>query len=148
MVQGLTKARLPSKFSTSKLASRRYQDPPVGYRPVRVDWKDLDKCSVCHMDEVKASFYCMIFHWHSCITFLLTLFAVLALFLFSLIEDWKWVPIFGSMFLSGSIVFTFLFWVGVIHLFIPPSFFSFLVDLYMISMLYVVWFGWLSLFCL
>ncbi|OVA05105.1 PWWP domain [Macleaya cordata] len=24
---------------------------PVGYRPVRVDWKDLDKCSVCHMDE-------------------------------------------------------------------------------------------------
>ncbi|XP_077250235.1 histone-lysine N-methyltransferase TRX1-like [Tasmannia lanceolata] len=21
------------------------------YRPVRIDWKDLDKCSVCHMDE-------------------------------------------------------------------------------------------------
>jgi hypothetical protein len=40
----------------SKLASRRYQDLPVGYRPVRVDWKDLDKCSVCHMDEVKANF--------------------------------------------------------------------------------------------
>ncbi|XP_062170462.1 histone-lysine N-methyltransferase ATX2 isoform X1 [Alnus glutinosa] len=51
LIQGLSKSRLPSKFSTSKLASRRYQDPPVGYRPVRVDWKDLDKCSVCHMDE-------------------------------------------------------------------------------------------------
>ncbi|KAI3890806.1 hypothetical protein MKX03_007419 [Papaver bracteatum] len=24
---------------------------PGGYRPVRVDWKDLDKCNVCHMDE-------------------------------------------------------------------------------------------------
>lgn len=36
-----------------KLASRRYGDLPIGYRPVRVDWKDLDKCSVCHMDEVK-----------------------------------------------------------------------------------------------
>lgn len=35
-----------------KLASERYQDLPAGYRPVRVDWKDLDKCSVCHMDEV------------------------------------------------------------------------------------------------
>lgn len=40
----------------SKLASRRHQDLPVGYRPVRVEWKDLDKCSVCHMDEVKANF--------------------------------------------------------------------------------------------
>lgn len=26
---------------------------PVGYRPVHVKWKDLDKCNVCHMDEVK-----------------------------------------------------------------------------------------------
>ncbi|OWM70979.1 hypothetical protein CDL15_Pgr013160 [Punica granatum] len=33
------------------------QDLPIGYRPVRVDWKDLDKCSVCHMDEVHARCY-------------------------------------------------------------------------------------------
>lgn len=51
LIQGLSKSRSSSKFSMSKLASRRYQDLPVGYRPVRVDWKDLDKCSVCHMDE-------------------------------------------------------------------------------------------------
>ncbi|KAG6667557.1 hypothetical protein CIPAW_01G108600 [Carya illinoinensis] len=51
LIQGSSKFRLSSKFSVCKLASRRYQDPPVGYRPVRVDWKDLDKCSVCHMDE-------------------------------------------------------------------------------------------------
>ena len=53
--QGLSKSTLSSKFSMCKFASRRYQDLPVGYRPVRVDWKDLDKCSVCHMDEVPAS---------------------------------------------------------------------------------------------
>ncbi|KAJ6334162.1 hypothetical protein OIU78_011131 [Salix suchowensis] len=38
-------------MSTCKLTSKRYQGIPVGYRPVRVDWKDLDKCNVCHMDE-------------------------------------------------------------------------------------------------
>lgn len=36
----------------SKLASGKFRDFPVGYRPVRVEWKDLDKCNVCHMDEV------------------------------------------------------------------------------------------------
>ncbi|XVF29329.1 hypothetical protein REPUB_Repub15cG0111300 [Reevesia pubescens] len=51
LIQGLSKSRLASKFSGFKLASVRYRDLPAGYRPVRVDWKDLDKCSVCHMDE-------------------------------------------------------------------------------------------------
>ncbi|XP_015887157.3 histone-lysine N-methyltransferase ATX2 [Ziziphus jujuba] len=51
LIKGLSKATLPSKGSMHKLVSRRYGDLPVGYRPVRVDWKDLDKCSVCHMDE-------------------------------------------------------------------------------------------------
>ncbi|KAL3506598.1 hypothetical protein ACH5RR_031980 [Cinchona calisaya] len=41
--------RLPSK--SGKMARVRYQDLPVGYRPVDVTWKDLDKCNVCHMDE-------------------------------------------------------------------------------------------------
>ncbi|KHG12785.1 Histone-lysine N-methyltransferase ATX2 -like protein [Gossypium arboreum] len=51
LIQGLSKSRLSSKFSAFKLASGRFRDLPAGYRPVRVDWKDLDKCSVCHMDE-------------------------------------------------------------------------------------------------
>ncbi|KAF3457075.1 hypothetical protein FNV43_RR01732 [Rhamnella rubrinervis] len=51
LIKGLSKSTLSSKFSLRKLASRTYGDLPVGYRPVRVDWKDLDKCSVCHMDE-------------------------------------------------------------------------------------------------
>ncbi|XWS09310.1 hypothetical protein CRYUN_Cryun40dG0074500 [Craigia yunnanensis] len=51
LIQGLSKSRLSSKFLAFKLASGRFRDLPAGYRPVRVDWKDLDKCSVCHMDE-------------------------------------------------------------------------------------------------
>ncbi|KAK2641715.1 hypothetical protein Ddye_023478 [Dipteronia dyeriana] len=51
LLQGLSKSRLTSKYSMGKLTSGRYRDLPAGYRPVRVDWKDLDKCSVCHMDE-------------------------------------------------------------------------------------------------
>ncbi|KAK8556285.1 hypothetical protein V6N12_002695 [Hibiscus sabdariffa] len=53
LIQGLSKSRLSSKFSASKLAPGRFRDLPAGYRPVRVDWKDLDKCSVCHMDELE-----------------------------------------------------------------------------------------------
>ncbi|KAI8537708.1 hypothetical protein RHMOL_Rhmol09G0045700 [Rhododendron molle] len=40
-----------SKSSSSKAASQRSQDLPIGYRPVLVKWKDLDKCNVCDMDE-------------------------------------------------------------------------------------------------
>nr|GEW99961.1 ferritin-4, chloroplastic-like [Tanacetum cinerariifolium] len=28
---------------------------PASYRPVHVNWKDLDKCNVCHMDEEYAN---------------------------------------------------------------------------------------------
>ncbi|GKV37734.1 hypothetical protein SLEP1_g45729 [Rubroshorea leprosula] len=51
LIQDLSKSRLTSKFSKCKLGSGRYRELAVGYRPVRVKWKDLDKCSVCHMDE-------------------------------------------------------------------------------------------------
>lgn len=34
------------------MATAKHQDLPPGYRPVEVTWKDLDKCNVCHMDEV------------------------------------------------------------------------------------------------
>ncbi|KAL2485415.1 Histone-lysine N-methyltransferase ATX2 [Abeliophyllum distichum] len=49
LIQELSNSRLSLK--SSQLASRMYKDVPVGYRPVRVEWKDLDKCNVCHMDE-------------------------------------------------------------------------------------------------
>lgn len=39
--------------SSLKLTSGRTRSMPIGYRPVHVKWKDLDKCNVCHMDEVK-----------------------------------------------------------------------------------------------
>ncbi|KAL0897204.1 hypothetical protein Bca101_081165 [Brassica carinata] len=51
LVQGLSKSRLSSNVSISKHSLGRHQDHLTGYRPVRVDWKDLDKCNVCHMDE-------------------------------------------------------------------------------------------------
>lgn len=51
LVQGLLQSRPTSKVSQRKYSSGKYQDLPTGYRPVRVDWKDIDKCNVCHMDE-------------------------------------------------------------------------------------------------
>ncbi|CAA7026483.1 unnamed protein product [Microthlaspi erraticum] len=51
LLQGLLQSRSSSKVSQRKYSSGKYQDHPAGYRPVRVDWKDLDKCNVCHMDE-------------------------------------------------------------------------------------------------
>ncbi|KAK9053481.1 hypothetical protein SSX86_030115 [Deinandra increscens subsp. villosa] len=41
--------------SSSKLTSGRTPNMPIGYRPVHVKWKDLDKCNVCHMDEEYAN---------------------------------------------------------------------------------------------
>ncbi|KAL8200017.1 hypothetical protein R6Q57_011356 [Mikania cordata] len=41
--------------SSMKLTSRRTPYMPIGYRPVQVKWKDLDKCNVCHMDEEYAN---------------------------------------------------------------------------------------------
>ncbi|KAL0740703.1 hypothetical protein Bca4012_082216 [Brassica carinata] len=51
VINGLSKSRLSSNVSISKHSLGRHQDHLTGYRPVRVDWKDLDKCNVCHMDE-------------------------------------------------------------------------------------------------
>ncbi|ERN13661.1 histone-lysine N-methyltransferase TRX1 [Amborella trichopoda] len=51
LIQELPNSRFCSKFSGGKLASGNHWDLPTGYRAVRVDWKDLDRCNVCHMDE-------------------------------------------------------------------------------------------------
>ncbi|XP_068664824.1 histone-lysine N-methyltransferase ATX2-like [Aristolochia californica] len=51
LIQDLPGSRLWSKSTRSGLSSKSNLDQPAGYRPVRVDWKDLDKCNVCHMDE-------------------------------------------------------------------------------------------------
>ncbi|CAH2059896.1 unnamed protein product [Thlaspi arvense] len=51
LVQGLSNSRLSSNVSMCKYGLKKHKDHPTGYRPVRVDWKDLDKCNVCHMDE-------------------------------------------------------------------------------------------------
>ncbi|KAG1364351.1 Histone-lysine N-methyltransferase TRX1 [Cocos nucifera] len=45
LIQELPNSRLCSKYFESS------GDVPAGYRPVRVNWKDLDRCSVCDMDE-------------------------------------------------------------------------------------------------
>lgn len=39
-------------LKSSQLASRKTKGCSAGYRPVHVEWRDLDKCNVCHMDEV------------------------------------------------------------------------------------------------
>ncbi|XP_049370036.1 histone-lysine N-methyltransferase ATX2-like [Solanum verrucosum] len=49
LIKELSKSRLLAK--SLKLANSKNQDLPAGYRSVRVKWKDLDKCNVCHMDE-------------------------------------------------------------------------------------------------
>lgn len=41
---------LPNSLFCSKYFES-CRDVTAGYRAVRVDWKDLDRCSVCHMDE-------------------------------------------------------------------------------------------------
>lgn len=38
-------------LKSSQLASRKTKGCSAGYRPVHVEWRDLDKCNVCHMDE-------------------------------------------------------------------------------------------------
>ncbi|PSS23999.1 Histone-lysine N-methyltransferase [Actinidia chinensis var. chinensis] len=51
LIQELSNSKRPLKSSLSKRTAQRLQDLPIGYRPVHVKWKDLDKCNVCHMDE-------------------------------------------------------------------------------------------------
>lgn len=108
----------------SKLASRRHEDQPVGYRPVRVEWKDLDKCSVCHMDEVKANF---LLHYSSLTLFFYFYKIRLSTFLLAVLVNLYFVNykilnsfhLLGSMFLSlGADIFAF-FWVGIWNSFVP-----------------------------
>lgn len=47
--QGLSKSKVSSKNSVCKLGS--------GYRQVHINWFDLDKCNVCHMDEVQSPLF-------------------------------------------------------------------------------------------
>ncbi|MED6138307.1 hypothetical protein PIB30_073073, partial [Stylosanthes scabra] len=51
LIKVLSKSKVSSKNSSWKLGSRRCNDLPAGYRPVHINWFDLDKCNVCHMDE-------------------------------------------------------------------------------------------------
>ncbi|KAG5016851.1 hypothetical protein JHK82_022496 [Glycine max] len=52
LIQGLSKSKISSKNSICKLGSRRCNNNlPLGYRQVHINWFDLDKCNVCHMDE-------------------------------------------------------------------------------------------------
>ncbi|KAE9595226.1 putative histone-lysine N-methyltransferase [Lupinus albus] len=51
LIQGLSNAKVASKNSISKSGSRRCNDLLVDYRQIHVNWFDLDRCNVCHMDE-------------------------------------------------------------------------------------------------
>ncbi|XP_047321506.1 histone-lysine N-methyltransferase ATX2-like [Impatiens glandulifera] len=51
LIRKLSNSKASSKSHSCKMASERSRELPIGYRPVRVKWKDLDKCLVCHMDE-------------------------------------------------------------------------------------------------
>lgn len=49
-LQEMSNARSAAKSSQS--ACKKMKNASTGYRPVTVTWMDLDKCNVCHMDEV------------------------------------------------------------------------------------------------
>ncbi|XP_073053542.1 histone-lysine N-methyltransferase ATX2-like [Primulina eburnea] len=49
LIQEMSNSRQKSKSSQS--ASKRTKGGSSGYRSVHVEWRDLDKCNVCHMDE-------------------------------------------------------------------------------------------------
>ncbi|KAL9297399.1 hypothetical protein ACSQ67_023295 [Phaseolus vulgaris] len=51
LIKGLSKSKISSKNSFCKLGSQRHNNLPLGYRQVHINWFDLDKCNVCHMDE-------------------------------------------------------------------------------------------------
>ncbi|KAK9138608.1 hypothetical protein Sjap_009202 [Stephania japonica] len=51
LIQELSYSIMPSMYSGLKFASKKYGNLHHGYRPVRIGWKDLDRCNVCHMDE-------------------------------------------------------------------------------------------------
>ncbi|XP_074264191.1 histone-lysine N-methyltransferase ATX2-like [Silene latifolia] len=47
----ISNSKVTSKISAQKKLHEMYQHLPDGYWPVCITWKDLDRCSVCHMDE-------------------------------------------------------------------------------------------------
>ncbi|XP_073137741.1 histone-lysine N-methyltransferase ATX2-like isoform X2 [Henckelia pumila] len=49
LIQEMSNSRQKSRSSQS--ASKRTKGSSSGYRSVHVEWRDLDKCNVCHMDE-------------------------------------------------------------------------------------------------
>ncbi|KAL8136520.1 hypothetical protein V2J09_002521 [Rumex salicifolius] len=51
IIKDMSVAKVSSKTTTDRIPAQRFENMPAGYRPVRIDWKDLDRCSVCHMDE-------------------------------------------------------------------------------------------------
>ncbi|GMH29110.1 hypothetical protein Nepgr_030953 [Nepenthes gracilis] len=51
LIQALSSSKVSPGSSVHRSLSERCQRMPNCYRPVRINWKDLDRCSVCHMDE-------------------------------------------------------------------------------------------------
>ncbi|GAB2235555.1 hypothetical protein Droror1_Dr00025983 [Drosera rotundifolia] len=51
LIQGLSNSRGTFKSCDRDSSFERSRSMPKGYRPVRINWKDLDRCNVCHMDE-------------------------------------------------------------------------------------------------
>ncbi|XP_074322612.1 histone-lysine N-methyltransferase ATX2-like isoform X2 [Apium graveolens] len=49
IMQVVSSSKLPSKIF--QVPNKRDHDVPAGFRPVHVNWNDLDRCNVCHMDE-------------------------------------------------------------------------------------------------
>ncbi|CAN6462495.1 unnamed protein product [Victoria cruziana] len=56
-IQKLIRAMANSSpyLNPSKYGSQEYGDNQSGYQPVYINWKDLDRCNVCNMDEEYAS---------------------------------------------------------------------------------------------
>ncbi|GAB4858033.1 Mn(2+) transporter atx2 [Ancistrocladus abbreviatus] len=51
LIQDLSNSGVSRKSSACKSLSVGCQGVPNSYRAVNINWKDLDRCSVCHMDE-------------------------------------------------------------------------------------------------
>ncbi|GAB2272675.1 hypothetical protein Dimus_007498 [Dionaea muscipula] len=51
LIQGLSNSRVTFRSCDGRPVNESCRSMPKGYRPVRINWKDLDRCNVCHMDE-------------------------------------------------------------------------------------------------
>ncbi|KMT11027.1 hypothetical protein BVRB_5g112470 [Beta vulgaris subsp. vulgaris] len=47
----LSYSKGPIKLISRRSLSDRYQNMPSGHWGININWKDLDRCNVCHMDE-------------------------------------------------------------------------------------------------